>query len=118
MTKETDMRIEQQIAGISYTVDSDMAGNRHTLPCCLSKPRSSLEAGRKQPRVWLEHVCSQIEMLLYSSFGVTIVFLWSPFYGSKEIRYIHGRCTELLWWHESGLTLVSRRCNVDLTMRS
>ncbi len=56
-------------------VASVMADSSYTLTCCLSKHRSSLEAGKKQPRVWLQYACSVTEMLLYSSYGAPLVFL-------------------------------------------
>ena len=77
MKKETDMRIEQQIAGISHSVDKEMAGFSHTLTCCLSKLRSSLEAGKRQLRVWLQYACSLAEEFLCLSFSGSLVLLWS-----------------------------------------
>lgn len=56
---------------------------RHTLTCCLTKLRSSLEAGKKQLRVWLEYVCSVAKMLFYPSFRVLLL---SPYDSSKKIR--------------------------------
>lgn len=64
--------------GISHSVDKEMAGFSHTLTCCLSKLRSSLEAGKRQLRVWLQYACGVVEALLYSSLGVPIVLLCSP----------------------------------------
>lgn len=49
--------LKSYLTGISHSVASVMAGSRHTLSCYLSKPRSSLEAGMRQSRVWLERVC-------------------------------------------------------------
>ena len=78
------MRIEPQIAGISHSVGKEMAASSHT-PCCyLNKPRSSLEAGKKQPRIWLQYVCGVAEVLLSSSFGVPVVLLLS-LYGDSEM---------------------------------
>jgi len=73
------------ISGISHSVASEMAGHSHTQVCCLSKLRSSLGAGKKQLRVWLEYVCSMAEMLLYSSFGAPSVFPWSLYDSSKMV---------------------------------
>ena len=61
--------LKSYLTGISHSVASEMAGSSHTLGLLMSKLRSSLEAGRKQPRVWLEYVCSVAEVLLYPSFG-------------------------------------------------
>lgn len=52
------------ITGSRQDVDKEMAGSSHTPACCLSKLRSSLGAGKKQPRVWLEYVCSVAMMFL------------------------------------------------------
>ena len=68
---------------ISHSVASEMAGSSHTPACCLSKLRSSLEAGKKQFRVWLEYVCSVAKMLFYPPFRVLLL---SPYDSSKKIR--------------------------------
>lgn len=47
-----------------------MVGYSYTLPCCVSQLRSSLEASKKQFRIWLQYVCGVTEMLLYPSFSV------------------------------------------------
>lgn len=67
-------------SGISHNVASEMASSIHTPACCLSKPRSSLGAGKKQPRVWLDYVCCVAKMLLYSSLVFPLVFLWSSLF--------------------------------------
>lgn len=82
------------LTGISHSVASVMAGSIHTLLCCMSKPRSSLEAGKKQPRVWLQYGCSVTEMFLDGpsgraerlnpSFSAPLVFLWY-FFGDCEM---------------------------------
>ena len=66
MTKEN---LESYLAGISHSVCKEKAGSSHTLTCCLSKLRSSLEAGKKQPRVWLQYVCGVAEEFLCLSFS-------------------------------------------------
>ena len=73
------------ISGISHSVASEMAGSCHTPACCMSKLRSSIKAGKKQPRVWLEYVCSVANILLYPSFSVSLVLLWSPYESSKMV---------------------------------
>ena len=102
------MRIEPPIKNISHSVGKEMAGSIHTLSCCVSKLRSSIEAGKKQPRVWLQYVCDVSEVLFHPSFGVgfiltfltlgranafvlhslyrkvPLVLLWSP-YGDLEM---------------------------------
>lgn len=67
------------LTGFSHSAASEMAGYRHTLNSCLSKLRSSLEAGKKQSRVWLRYACSVKKVLLYSSYGGPLVLLWYPF---------------------------------------
>jgi hypothetical protein len=71
MKKGTDMRKGLFYSGCSHSVDSQMAYSRHTLACCLSKLRSSLEAGKKQPRGRLQYACSITEAL----FTPPLVFL-------------------------------------------
>ena len=102
------MKAVPYILGINQGVVKEMASYSHTPACYLSKLRSSIEAGKKQLRVWLQYVCGVTEMLLYSSFGVgfnptfltlgrakafvlhslnrkvPLVFLWSP-YGDSEM---------------------------------
>lgn len=63
-----------------------MAGSCHTPACCMSKLRSSIKAGKKQPRVWLEYICSVAKMLLSPSFSVSLVLLWSPYDSLKMVR--------------------------------
>lgn len=69
---------------LNHEVAMEMAGSSHTLSRCLSKPRSSLEAGKKQPIVWLQYVCGVTEMLLYTSFSTPIALPWSS-YDDSEI---------------------------------
>ena len=70
--------LKSYLAGISHSADSVMAGSSHTPGCYLSKFRSSLEAGKKQLRIWLQYVCDVAKVLLYSSLSGPLVFLWSP----------------------------------------
>lgn len=63
-----------------------MAGSNHTPACCLSKLRSSIEAGKKQLRVWLQYVCGVTEMLIFLSYGAALVVLWYPYGDSKMAR--------------------------------
>lgn len=67
--------LKSLLTGISHSVASVMVGFIHTLPCCLSKPRNSLEAGKKQPKRNLEY--SMEEVLLYPSFGALLMYLWT-----------------------------------------
>lgn len=46
--------LKSYVTDITYSVALVMAGSIHTPASCLSKPRSSLEAGKKQPRGSLE----------------------------------------------------------------
>lgn len=63
---------------ICHSVGEEMAGYSHAPGCYLSKFRSSLEAGKKQLRIWLQYVCDVAKVLLYSSLSGPLVFLWSP----------------------------------------
>lgn len=90
----------------------------HTVPCCLSKPGSSLEAGKKQPRVWLEYACGATKVLLRSSFGAPLVLLWSPFSITDDTHHIHGGNTEVSRMMYATSTETSRRCNGDQTEMS
>ena len=66
--------LKSYLTDISHSVASVMVGFSHTLPCCLSKPRSSLEAAWKQLRVWLEYTWSMAEVFFYLFFGCPLVF--------------------------------------------
>ncbi len=83
MAKE---KLISYLAGINHIVGKEMAGSSHTLTCCVSKFRSSLGAGKKQPRVWLQYVSGVEEMLLYPSFGVPLVLLVSTSDDSEMAR--------------------------------
>ena len=74
---------KSHLTGISYNLRKEMASFSHTSPCSMSKYRSSLEAGKKRPRVWLQYACSMTEMLLYPSFSAPLLFLWSPYSDSE-----------------------------------
>lgn len=82
--------LKSYLTGISHSVASVMAGYSHTQPCCMSKPRSILEAGKKQLRVWLQYVCSVLEVLLYSSFSGPLILLWCSYggFGLKMARRV------------------------------
>ena len=79
------MRAVYYITDISHSVASEMVAFSHTLGLLMSKLRSCLEAGKKQPRVWIEYVCSVAKMLLYPSFGAPLVFLGSPYDSSEMV---------------------------------
>ena len=64
----------------------EMAGYSHTLPCCVSQLRSSLEASKKQLRIWLQYVCGVTEMLLYTCFGAPLVLHRTPYDDSEMAR--------------------------------
>ena len=74
--------LKSYLTGISHSVCKEKAGYSHTPGCYLSKLRSSLEAGKKQLRVWLQYVNSMTEVFLYPSFGV----FWPPFVGREMVR--------------------------------
>lgn len=67
--------LESYLTGISHSVGREMAGYSHTLPCCLSKLRSSLEAGKKQHRIWLQYAYVRWRR----SFTPPLVLLLSPY---------------------------------------
>ena len=83
------------ILGYSFGA-KEMAGTSHTLSC-LSKLRSSLEAGKKQPRVWLQYAWRGAEVLLYSFFGTPLVLLGSP-RGDSEMAGHSGQNVTILSW--------------------
>lgn len=72
------------IAYLRQGVGREMARCSYTLTCCLSKLRSSLEAGKKLLRVWLQYVNRVAKVPLYSSFEAPLVLLWSPYSDSEE----------------------------------
>ena len=106
--------LKSYLTGISHSVASMLAASSHTIALLMSKPRSSLEAGRKQPRVWLEYVCSMANVLFYPSFGTPLGLHWSTFGVTGDTRYIHGGCMEILQRKHVTYT-VSRRRNGNLT---
>lgn len=68
---------DMHLAYLRQGAIKEMAGFSHTPACCMSKLRSSLEAGKKQPIVWLQYVCSVAGVLLNPSFDSPLVLLWS-----------------------------------------
>jgi len=80
------MKAVPYILDIIQGVGKEMAYSIHTPASCLSKPRSSLEAGRKQLRVWLQYVCGVKEVLFNPSYSGPLVLLWSPYGDSKKAR--------------------------------
>ena len=97
------MRAKSYIAGICHSVASVLAGYSHTLPYCLSKLRSSLEAGKKQAKSSLEYGCTVEETQLYHSFCTPLVYLRTTFGESEEER-----------WRYGSPTLYPRRWNGDV----
>lgn len=69
---------DKHLAYFRQGVGKEMAGFIHTPTSCLSKLRSSLESGKKQPKVWLQYICSVTELLLNSSFGRPLVLFGIP----------------------------------------
>lgn len=74
---------DNYLAYHSQGVGKAMADSSHTLTSSLSMLRSSLDAGKKQPRVWQQYVCGVTETLLYPSFGAPLLLLCSPYGDSK-----------------------------------
>ena len=102
------------LASISHSVASEIAVYSHTLALLMSKLRSSIEASKKQPIVWLEYGCSMAEVTLYLSFDGLLVLHWPPSGVMVDTRYIHGGYTEIL--RRTQVTyIVSRRRNGNLT---
>lgn len=92
-----------------------MAGFSHTPTCRLSKQRSCLGTGKKQPTVWLKYACSVEVVLLYPSFGAPLVLFLPPFGDMEDLRYTQGGYTEVSRRMHDTSTEVSRRCNGDGT---
>lgn len=116
MKKETDMRIEQQIAGISHSVGKEMACSSHTLTSCLGKLRSSLETGRSNLEYGKKYVCSVAEVLLYfssSSFCVPSVLQWSPFDDLEMARNGFGDVLELY----CSINMGGKACDVGIAIQ-
>lgn len=89
--------LKSYLAGISHSVGNGMAGFSHAPACCLSKLRSSLEAGKKQLRVWVERVCGMAEILLYPSLGAPLVLLSSSYRKSDSSLRYDGNLMEVSW---------------------
>ena len=85
----------------SFCGVKEIAGSGHTLTCCLSKLRSSLEAGKKQLRVWLQYVCNVAEVL-FDRPSNRADYLWCPerlFHDSNKrnrLLYIHAESVKIL----------------------
>lgn len=77
------MRVVSYISSLRQR-DGKLASYSHTLPCCLSMPRSRVGASKKQARRSQEYGYRMEKVLLYPSFGDPLVFLWSP-YGDSEM---------------------------------
>ena len=80
------MTQDMHVYGIMKRATSKMNHSTHTLSILMKQLRSSLEAGKKQPRVWLDYVCCVAKMLLSPSFGAPLMFLCSPYDSSKMVR--------------------------------
>ena len=74
---------------ICHSVVPVIIGNNHTLASSLSKLRSCLEAGKKQPKRSLEYCFSMGDVLLYPSFGALLVYLLATFdeYVMKKVGW-------------------------------
>lgn len=48
----------------SFGIGNETVGTSHTPACCWSKLKSSLKAGKKQLRVWLQYVCGVKEDMM------------------------------------------------------
>lgn len=83
---KTSMRTMSYISGISHSVALILAAYSHTLGLLTSKLRSSLEAGKEQPRVWIEYDCSVAKMILYPSFDAPLELLLSLYGDSEMVR--------------------------------
>lgn len=85
-------RLKSHLTGTYHAVGKEMAGSSHChiLTCCLSRLRSSLEAGMKQFRLWLQYDCDVAKVLLYSSFSGPLVLLWCSYggFGLKMARRV------------------------------
>ncbi len=83
------MRVITYISSLMQGDGKELASSSHTLPGCLSMPRSRVEAGKKQAKRSLEYGYSMESVLLYPSFVASSVFLLPPYDGSEMVR----RCT-------------------------
>lgn len=92
---ERSISSDMYLAYLKQGVGREMARCSHTPTFCLGKLGSSIKAGKKQLRVWLQYVCDMAEMLLYSSFDSPLVLLWTPYMGSEDSQWCKGRCTEV-----------------------
>lgn len=72
------------ITGLWQDSGRVLAASSHTQPCCLSKHRSSTEAGKKQVKSSLEYGYCVEEVLFYPSFGALLVYRWTTFGDSED----------------------------------
>lgn len=71
------MRVVSYISGLRQEDGKELVSSSHTLALLMSKLRSSLEAGKKQPRRSQEYGYSMEKVLLWCSFNPRLVILWS-----------------------------------------
>ena len=103
----SDMCHELYLANGSHSAVSQMRDSNHY---CLSKTRSSLEADKKQLRVWLQYAYSVADVLLHPSFGAPLVLDFiRPFLRSAEqIHLLCARLTEWFLWSPHGDSEMAR----------
>lgn len=89
---------------ISQGVVKEMAGSSHTLACCLSKLRSSLQAGKKQPRVWLQYGCSVAEVL-FDRRSNRVERIWC----SERLFHDSNKRNRLLYTHAESVKILHFR---------
>ena len=83
------------ITGFRQRDGKEMAGSSHTLSCCLSMPRSRVEAGKKQAKRSLDYGYSMAKVLLYPFISDPLVFLWYPFGVTEDALYVHTGFSEM-----------------------
>ena len=94
----------------SFGIGNETVGTSHTPAFCLSKLRSSLEAGKKQLRVWLQYSCGVTEMLHYSSFRVSFIptFLTLGRANAFILHSLNRKVPLVLLWYPYGDSEMAR----------
>ena len=82
--------LKSYLIGISYSVASVMVGYSHTLALLF---RSSIEASKKQPRVWLEYAL--YPRMLCRCYTDVARYIYAGL--SEKVRRCNGDGSEFSW---------------------
>lgn len=92
----------------SFGTIKKITGFCHTHACCLRKLRSRQEAGKKQPRVWLQYGCSVAEVL-FDRRSNRVENLWC----SERLFHDSNKRNRLLYIHAESVKILHFRRHLD-----